>query len=335
MSNIGYIIPCEEVDLFLKQAEHGQPYSKPALYDELQTLENPALRASLKVDKSVEGIVVHAPYGKSNPLKEWDIITRIGDHAVDDQGMVTLDSGLRIRFQYLVQNLTHDGKIGLTILRAGKSMQVEVPVNDPHTLLVPDLAGGYPSYFVYGPLVFTTCHATVSGRTCRQLRRRAGAGQPAGVALLRYPVSFPGEQLVVVAAPFFPHKLARNYSNPAGQVVKSINGIEVKNLNQLVQLLRDNKEEFVTIAFAQRGAETIVLPRKDIAAATEELLNDNGIRSAGIKRHPGGLEGPLGRGLFCSSRRPRRRSVPARARSAARFQAVTASRFQAAAAIPA
>jgi S1-C subfamily serine protease len=280
VSNIGYIIPCEEVDLFLKHAEHGEPYSKPALYDELQTLENPALRASLKVDKSVEGIVVHAPYGKANPLKEWDIITRIGDHAVDNQGMVTLDSGLRIRFQYLVQNLAHDNKIALTILRAGKSLQVEVPVNDPHTLLVPDLAGGYPSYFVYGPLVFSNATQQFQAAHAGNFAVAVVQGSPLVSRFFDTP-SFPGEQLVVVAAPFLPHKLARNYSNPAGQVVKSINGVDVKNLNQLVQLLRDNKDEFVTIAFAQRGAETIVLPTKEIAAATEDLLNDNGIRQQG------------------------------------------------------
>ncbi len=42
--NIGYIIPNEEVDLFLKDIADGHYDGKPAMYDELQTLENPALR---------------------------------------------------------------------------------------------------------------------------------------------------------------------------------------------------------------------------------------------------------------------------------------------------
>ena len=42
--NIGYIIPNEEVDLFLKDIAGGRYHGKPAMYDELQTLENPALR---------------------------------------------------------------------------------------------------------------------------------------------------------------------------------------------------------------------------------------------------------------------------------------------------
>src|SRR3984957_17970916 len=54
--NIGYIIPNEEVELFLKDIADGHYDGKPAMYDELQTLENPALRAFLKLDKSVEGM---------------------------------------------------------------------------------------------------------------------------------------------------------------------------------------------------------------------------------------------------------------------------------------
>jgi S1-C subfamily serine protease len=39
--NIGYIIPNEEVDLFLKDIADGKYDGKPALFDDLQTLENP------------------------------------------------------------------------------------------------------------------------------------------------------------------------------------------------------------------------------------------------------------------------------------------------------
>ena len=42
--NIGYIIPCEEIELFLKDLADGKYDGKPAIYDDFQTLENPALR---------------------------------------------------------------------------------------------------------------------------------------------------------------------------------------------------------------------------------------------------------------------------------------------------
>src|ERR1700731_4013383 len=88
--NIGYIIPNEEVDLFLKDIADGRYDGKPAMYDELQTLENPALREYLKLDKGVEGMVVHRPdkTDAAYPLKEWDVLTHIGDAPIDNQGMV-------------------------------------------------------------------------------------------------------------------------------------------------------------------------------------------------------------------------------------------------------
>ena len=39
------------------------------MYDDLQTLENPALREYLKLDKSVEGMVVHRPYQSDRAIR--------------------------------------------------------------------------------------------------------------------------------------------------------------------------------------------------------------------------------------------------------------------------
>ena len=155
--NTGYIIPNEEVELFLKDVADGGYVGKPGIFDDLQTLENPALRNFLKLDKSVEGAVVQRPYlsDPSYPLKEWDVITRIGDYPIDNQAMVKLGSNLRVRFQYRVQQLARDGKVPLTIVRGGRQMAIQLPVGRPQKLLIADLNGGYPSYFIYGPIVFS------------------------------------------------------------------------------------------------------------------------------------------------------------------------------------
>ncbi len=155
--NIGYIIPNEEVELFLKDIADGHYDGKPAMYDELQTLENPALRDYLKLDKSVEGMVVHRPdkTEASYPLKEWDVITRIGDTPIDNQGMVKIDQDLRVSFAFLIQRLAKDGLLPLTVVRAGKTVRLQLPVSAEHPTLVRDLRGSYPPYFIYGPLVFS------------------------------------------------------------------------------------------------------------------------------------------------------------------------------------
>jgi S1-C subfamily serine protease len=282
--NVGYIIPNEEIELFLKDIADGHYDGKPAMFDEVQTLENPALRDFLKLPKGVEGSVVQTPFRHEAdyPLKEWDVITHIGSFPVDNQGMVKLGEN-RVRFQYRVQQLAKDGKVPLTVIRDGKTLKVELPVSPERPLLIPDLKGEYPSYFIYGPLVFSRATAeflvgvnsnaaamTVLGVTASPLITRRGDAPDAQ-----------REELVVISSPFFPHKLVRGYSNRFGSVIASVNGVPVRSLRHLVTLLRDSKDELLVIRFDQRGGETMVLPRKAMQAATEDILSDNGIRAQG------------------------------------------------------
>ncbi|MDB6093057.1 MAG: peptidase [Verrucomicrobia bacterium] len=283
--NIGYIIPTEEVELFLADVATGSYHGKPAMFDDLQTLENDALRAFLRLDKTTQGIVVHEPFrdDADYPLKKWDVITKIGDTPVDDQGMIKLGSNLRVRFQYLVQKIVANGKIPLTVIRAGKEVKIQLPVPTDRPMLMLDLKGTYPSYFVFGPLVFSSATMQYSGAFA------GNAGLMNMLSFIHSPLvtrrsdrpAFEGEQLVIVSSPFFPHKLSKGYGNPMSQVVKSVNGIPIRNLNHLVEVLRDSKDEFIVFEFDNRGGETPVLPRKDTLAATEDILNDNGVRAQG------------------------------------------------------
>jgi hypothetical protein len=84
-----------------------------------------------------------------------------------------------------------------------------------------------------------------------------------------------------VAAPLFPHKVSAGYSNPTGAVVKRVNGTPIKNLNHLVEVLRDCKDEFVAFEFDTRLGETPVFRREDMVKATGEILADNSIRDQG------------------------------------------------------
>jgi S1-C subfamily serine protease len=283
--NIGYIIPNEEVELFLKDIADGHYDGKPAMYDDLQTLENPALREFLKLDKSVEGMVVHRPSSAdaAYPLKEWDVITRVGDTPIDNQGMVKLEKDIRVSFGYKIQSLASNGMLPLTVVRAGKTLQIQLPVPADHPTLVSDLRGSYPSYFIYGPLVFSpaTWQLVSSLESNSGLMRMLGlVKSPLVTQALDEPTP-ERQELVVVSSPFFPHKIANGYSNPAGSVVYSVNGIRIKSLRHLVAVLRDLKDPFVTIEFDQKGGEALVFSRQAIVSATDDILMDNGVRAHG------------------------------------------------------
>ena len=287
VQNIGYIIPNEEIELFLEDIADGHYDGKPAMFDSLQTLENPALRTYLKLDKSVKGMVVQHPAESTSsyPLKEWDVITHIGDTPIDDQGLIRLGPDLNVRFQYRVQQVTKNGKLPLTVIRNGKSIKIQLPVHPSPPEMIPSLMDDYPSYFICGPIVFS--RATNEFRTL--ITGNAGTLNAYAYNASPMVTKFGGppdpdrEELVVISAPFFPHKLVTGYDNRFGSVVYSINDKPVRSLRHLVILLRDLKDDLVVIKFDQRTGENIVLPRKELLAATDEILNDNGIRSPGSK----------------------------------------------------
>jgi len=221
----------------------------------------------------------------SYPLKEWDVITHIGDTPIDDQGLIKLGPDLNMRFQYRVQQLAKNGKLPLTIIRDGKTQKIQLPVRPSPPEMIPSLMDDYPSYFIVGPLVFSRAtnefRNLITGNA-GTLNAYAYNGSPLVTKFGEAPEPN-REELVVVSAPFFPHKLVAGYDNRFGSVIHSINDQPVRSLRHLVILLRDLKDDLVVIKFDQRISENIVLPRKELLAATEEILNDNGIRAQGSK----------------------------------------------------
>ncbi len=284
-NNIGYIIPNEEIALFLDDIADGRYDGKPAMFDELQTLENAGLRRFLALGPDVHGVVVHRPYrtDAGYPLKEWDVITAIGTTPVDDQGMVLLSPDLRVHFQYMIQRLAKNGVVPLTVARGAKTVSVLLPVVTHRPFMVWDLEGKYPEYFIYGPLVFSRAtleHLALANPAAA--RSMSGAFHMLQSPLVREvgrPPTAEREELVIVASPFFPHPLTAGYDNPAGNIVGRVNGTPVRSLRHLVTVLRDLKDEFVTFEFEQSDREAIVFARKDLVDATEAILADNGIRA--------------------------------------------------------
>ncbi len=91
------------------------------------------------------------------------------------------------------------------------------------------------------------------------------------------PPSEPGEQLVMLATKMFPHPITKGYDNRPLCIIGKLNGVEVKNLRQLAELLRDSTDEFLRFEMDDRN-ESLIFRRKELADATEEILTDEGIR---------------------------------------------------------
>ncbi len=274
----------EEIELFLKDVEDGRYDGKPVLIDSFQNLENEGLRRKLKLDKKTTGVLLRRleVHDATYPLRAGDILTKIGDYSIDNAGMVRVDDH-HLRFQYLVQRLTRNDKLPVTIVRDGREQKVDVPVSPAHNRwLFPYLVGNAPSYFIYGPMVFTEAtdnyvRAFTYGDGADAMLGYANQGNP---MMSRYGdrPAFPDERIVLLAHPMFVHKISTGYKGPYADALVEVNGVKIRNLKHAVETLRDLTAEFVEFKFMGKYSERIVFSRREALEATDEILSDNGIR---------------------------------------------------------
>jgi S1-C subfamily serine protease len=278
--SIGCFIPNEEIELFLKDSKGGRYRGKPveAAGTEFQRCENKALRRYLKLGDDGQGVLVVPPRHRpaDYPFQDFDLLTRIGPHEIDNEGMVHLPDDLRLPFFSLLSRLARGNAVPVTLIRQGKRVEASLPITYEDNRLVGSYRGEKPSYFIHGPLVFAAAK-TGAYSSYAQLQPNLDGVQSPLATRLTDRVRFPGEELVVVTSPMFTHKIAKGYGDPAGQVVKEINGTRVKNLKHLVELLRDSTDEYLVFRFAELGAEVLVFRRQEMNAATDDVLDDHGI----------------------------------------------------------
>ena len=286
--NIGFLTPVEEIQAFLADLEDGTYQGRPRLFDSFQTLENEALRARLGLAAGTTGLVVTEPGDPAPdyPLKRLDVVTHIGDREIQVDGKVAFDGDLRLDFGVLVPEFARDGRVPLRVARGGESLELSVPAASRRDLLVDYLGGGYPAYFIHGPLVFSPCYREFS-LGLADARTEALVFDENPILSRMNEVAPGGEELVMLLPTLFDHALTRGYGRPQFAVVETLNGTKVKSLAHLVELLRDSTETYLELAFAGRGQEVLVFEREELERATEEILDERGIRY----RHSADLDG--------------------------------------------
>src|SRR5262249_27467994 len=159
-------------------------------------------RAKLGLTRAVRGIMVREPRRRDSayPLQEFDVVTAIGDKAIDNEGMVQVRDNLRLSFFYMVPKLARDGFVPLRVFRAGRSLEVRLPVDRDDDRLIRGYQGQPPSYFICGPLVLSPVMREAISAYYQMNPMIAGRNSPMSTRASDR-VHFPGEELVVVTAP--------------------------------------------------------------------------------------------------------------------------------------
>src|SRR5205823_3620400 len=168
---------------------------------DFQRLENPALRRFLGMAESDTGVLVLPP---PEPLpgcrfRAGDVLEKIGPYAIDNEGMVRRSNDLRVAFPGVIPELAKGGQVPVTVRRGGRRVALALPVSTRDGRLVRDYQGEMPSYFIYGPLVFSPAKQDAIPLYCR-LKPALFVGQCPLVTRCGDLARSPDEEMVVVTA---------------------------------------------------------------------------------------------------------------------------------------
>ena len=177
-----------------------------------------------------------------------------------------------------------DGNLPVTVFRDGRQIKLEVPIDSDQRWAVRDTRRGFTLLHLRPPGLLRgdehRCPAACAFRQKGRRREHAQADEFGQSHLLadgrsiRFSRREARDRGLSHVQPQAQQGLRGSYTYPVSQA----NGTRIRDLKHLVELLRDARGDFVEFTFQGRFTDKIVFDRKRAVAATEEVLNDNGIR---------------------------------------------------------
>lgn len=278
--NVGMVVALPQIEAFLLDAEDGVIDERPRVGFHTQAIDNPAARERLGIGKEIKGVMISCldVNGPHDFLKPDDVLTKVGDYDLDNEGMVRLDRGFRAPFESVFTMQPGSVKsLGVEIIRDKAKQKVEVPLTRGGRLF-PSFDGQKArSYLVYGPLVFSKAYSDLRQFALRARADLMGMHTPLSSRLLDSAAL--GEELVIITSPLLPHEINRGYvpEDAFGRVVEEIDGVRIKNFAHLVETLRDGTSPYVCIRTAEHPPLQLVYRRDQIREATDRVLEENDI----------------------------------------------------------
>lgn len=261
----GFIIPTPVIKNFMAVFDKTGSFDRlPSLGITTQDLVNKSMRRFAFGEPTAHhnGVLIQKvqPFScaKAAGLEDGDILMKIDGHSVSEEGEVVFRGHERVGWEYLVTKHPIGAKVVLALLRKSKgdgSGVANVPVKITVTLstnfnLVPRELGKRfdAEYVIAGGLVLVS--ASVPLLMDCVAERRTKIHQAIFTANQKsYLCEDEGEEAVLVCD-CLAHEINVKYDTLAGNRVDTINGIKVRNLKHVADLVKGCTDPFMIFRFA-------------------------------------------------------------------------------------
>ncbi|MFA7574890.1 MAG: serine protease, partial [Arcobacteraceae bacterium] len=272
--NIGYMVPVPVIRHFFKDIEDGSYDGYPSLGIGMQDMENEGLRKYYQMEPGASGVLINQVIPGSpadGKLQLGDVLVKIEDYPVGNDGTIEFRRNERTLLNYAVQQKQIGEDIILTVLREGNEVKLNinlsrsmkkdrlVPMEEYETL---------PTYYIYGGLVF--CPLT------KDLLNIWGSqwSQSAPRELVCHLLSNTPEredQQIVVLLKALAAEVNQGYQNINSWVVDQINGEKIWNMHDLVEKVENCQEPFVI--FEDQWNKKVIIDKEKAMESHYEILD--------------------------------------------------------------
>ncbi len=279
-----YVISSDMAQRMIRDASDGTYEGLPFFWiDGVELQGDVNLREFYGVEAGAGGVLVTyvpAISSGSEVLKAHDIILAIDGRSIDDKG--NYDSPYGKLYYYGLIQLNHfvGEEVKITVLRNKRKVDVRFRLKQVPAACCTIPIISYdrdPRYYLFGGLVFqelTMGYLESFGRDWKQ---------KADKRLLFYydtvktrSAHGPGDRVVVLSR-VLPAPVNKGYQYQKDIILQKVNGMRIKNLNELKLSIDRSKDRFVVLEFA--GETTIVLDRESAFRNNKVLLKTYNISS--------------------------------------------------------
>lgn len=264
---LGYIIPPDVIRHFLADIQDGKVDGFPERLFDWDTMENPAKRRYYGMDSEQTGVVVadvDSALGKDSLCCD-DILLEVDGYKVSNIGRIRLAGGVARSFAYLLYTRQLGEKVPVKVLRKGAVVKTSITVTKKNYRLRRWMYDRRPDYFVYGGLVFTTVSFNYMV-----------AFQPNFHDDLSVGKAFCDDEPVAISF-CFSDKGVDGYRGTAHSLVRSVNGVRVRNLRHLAELVDQCQNGFVRFGLDNGNAWdcNLVVDAQEMREATDRVMKRN------------------------------------------------------------
>jgi len=261
---------------FLKEAQNTPYKGFPHVGLSFSSTRDPQLRRYLKLQDSDGGVYVNqvdrsGPAAKAG-IKECDILVAIDDKQIDPDGNYIHPIYGKLSITHLTTTNAYVGqKVVMTVIRNGQRTSVPVELfrrSLEDYVVEPYSVGKSPRYFILDGLVFQ--------ELTRQYLREWGADwqKNAPQRLVYYDRFqadlFPEKRKIVFLSQILPTSDTIGYEQLNHLVVKAVNNREIKDLNDLVEALKQPADRYDKFEFEEDPHE-IYLDAQQAAESAPKL----------------------------------------------------------------